>query len=152
MLFSDIAWIHFWRAVGAFGERLANAACCSIMLQYILKNTKISTYRFSFRKLFLRFLKTNKDLEKFHPTTKQQLNHQIKLQVLEWYTDTRTSLEQLDSYPAVKKVFMHSNNPLCSSAPLERISNFAGIWHMRGAITPKNFEMCVFLKGTQVYK
>lgn len=75
-------------------------------------------------------------------------------QAVMFLSDTRTSMEHLNAYPAVKKVFMRSNTPLCSSAPLERIFNFAGMINhpKRGRITPKNFEMCVVLKGNQVYK
>lgn len=68
--------------------------------------------------------------------------------------DMRESLDMLQSYPAVLKVFKRSNTPLCSSAPLERIFNYAGIINnpKRGAIVPKNFENSVVLKGNQVFR
>lgn len=75
-------------------------------------------------------------------------------QVISYLNDTRTDLKMLESYPAIKKVFKSSNTPLCSSAPIERIFNFAGIINnpKRGSTMPKNFEMCVVMKGNQVFQ
>lgn len=68
--------------------------------------------------------------------------------------DSRRDLKSLDSYPAVKKVFKSSNTPLCSSAAIERIFNFAGILNnpKRGSIVPDNFEICVVMKGNEIFK
>lgn len=68
--------------------------------------------------------------------------------------DIRDDLKHLEGYPIVSKVFKRFNTPLCSSAPLERIFNYAGMINnpKRGAIVPSNFEKSVILKGNQVFK
>lgn len=75
-------------------------------------------------------------------------------QAVRFLSDQRDDFKSLDSYPAVKEVFKHFNTPLCSSAPIERIFNFAGILNhpKRGSISPENFEKCVIMKGNRVFK
>lgn len=75
-------------------------------------------------------------------------------QAINFLNDPRCDLNMLESYPAVKKVFKSSNTPLCSSAPIERIFNFAGIINnpKRGSTIPKNFESCVVMKGNKVFR
>lgn len=48
-------------------------------------------------------------------------------QAFGYLNDPREDLKLLESYPTVKKVFKLSNTPLCSTASLERVFNFAGI-------------------------
>lgn len=68
--------------------------------------------------------------------------------------DNRTELQMLDSYPTVKKVFKRTNTVMCSSAPLERTFNYAGILNnpKRGSISPDTFSKSVFLKGNESFK
>lgn len=68
--------------------------------------------------------------------------------------DPRDDLQLLDSYPIIKEIFKVSNTPLCSTASLERVFNFAGIMDhpKRASIVPKNFETCVVLKGNEAFK
>lgn len=78
----------------------------------------------------------------------------VKDEAILFLEDTRDTMDHLASYPAVMKVFKKSNNPLCSSAPLERTFNFAGMMNnpKRGRTIPKNFENSVVLKGNQTFK
>lgn len=68
--------------------------------------------------------------------------------------DTREDMNHLHCYPAVLKLFKRANTPLCSSAPLERTFNYAGMINnpKRGRMSPRNFETSVVLKGNQVFK
>lgn len=78
----------------------------------------------------------------------------VQGQIVRFLEDPRTELSMLNAYPSIKEVFWRSNTPLCSTAPLERVFNFAGILNhpKRSRTTPENFNMSVVIKGNKVFQ
>lgn len=68
--------------------------------------------------------------------------------------DNRTDLHMLDSYPTIKKIFKRTNTVMCSTGPIERTFNYAGILNnpKRGSIAPHTFSRSVVLKGNESFK
>lgn len=64
-----------------------------------------------------------------------------------------TSMEMLEAFPLVKKLFIRFNTPLNSSGAIERVFNYAGILSnpKRGSMLPSNFSSCMFIKGNQSF-
>jgi len=76
-----------------------------------------------------------------------------EIEVLQYLSDASHSLESLDRYPSVKKVFLKYNTALPSSAPVERLFSFAGHIHSpkRSKLSDSMFENLVMLKGNSTY-
>lgn len=67
---------------------------------------------------------------------------------LTYLMDSSTSLEMLNRYPNIKKLFIRYNTPLPSSASVERIFSYAGLIHAprRSSLSDKTFEQLILLK------
>ena len=63
------------------------------------------------------------------------------------------SLNCLNNYPSIKKLFIKYNTSLCSSAPVERLFSFASFVHSpsRSNLSDKTFENLIFLKSNQYF-
>lgn len=83
------------------------------------------------------------------PTSAPTPNNKHDLEVLQYLQDTRTSLECLHRYPAVRTIFKRYNTALPSSAPVERLFSFAGMVYApkRSRLTDRRFEQLVLLKA-----
>lgn len=71
-----------------------------------------------------------------------------------YFNNPRRDLEMLALYPTIRSVFKRTNTPTCSSAPLERTFNYAGILDnpKRGRIVPETFTNSVIIKGNQAFR
>lgn len=83
-----------------------------------------------------------------------QQSHSDDNEANSYLNSSCSSYESLEAFPTVKKVFIKFNTPLNSSGSIERIFSLAGVLNddKRGAVTPANFEKCIFIKGNEVYK
>src|SRR5678815_604322 len=94
------------------------------------------------------------EYESLSSTSPVSLNKdELEIEVLKYLTDNDRSLESLNRYPCVKKVFLHYNTPLPSSAPVERLFSFAGHIHSpkRSKLSDIMFERLVILKDNSSY-
>ena len=87
------------------------------------------------------------------PSTLATSRDSQEIEVLQYFSDANHSLESLDRYPSVKKVFLMYNTALPSSAPVERLFSFAGHIHSpkRSKLSDNMFENLVILKGNCAY-
>lgn len=76
-------------------------------------------------------------------------NTTIDLETLQYLKDDDTSLDSLNKYPNIKKVFLKFNTCLPSSAPVERLFSFGGMimWPHRRKMIDNLFEQIVVLKS-----
>lgn len=76
-------------------------------------------------------------------------NTTIDLETLQYLKDDDTSLDSLNKYPNIKKVFLKFNTCLPSSAPVERLFSFGGMIMRphRRKMTDNLFEQIVVLKS-----
>lgn len=76
-------------------------------------------------------------------------NTTIDLETLQYLKDECTSLEMLNAYPAIKKVFLKYNTSLPSSAPVERLFSYGGMIMRphRRKMSDDVFEQLVLLKS-----
>ncbi|XP_061704514.1 uncharacterized protein LOC133534820 [Cydia pomonella] len=77
--------------------------------------------------------------------------HSIRAEycILGYLSDTSRSLDILNKYPEIKKVFLKYNTPLTSSAPVERLFSYATMTNTpkSNRLTDENFERRVILKA-----
>lgn len=75
-------------------------------------------------------------------------------EVSAYLNNLRHDFAMLDLYPTVRKIFKRTNTVMCSSAPLERTFNYAGILDnpKRGSIAPGTFTNSVIIKGNQAFE
>ncbi|CAI6366810.1 unnamed protein product [Macrosiphum euphorbiae] len=73
------------------------------------------------------------------------------LEVVTFFNDKAKSLNILNNYPIIKKLFIRFNSSLCSSAPVERMFSMAGFINnpTRNKLSDITFEKLVFLKGNK---
>lgn len=73
------------------------------------------------------------------------------LELLHYLTDSDNNLNCLHKYPSIKKVFIHHNTCIPSSAPVERLFSFGGMIMRphRRKISDELFEKIVILKSTK---
>lgn len=78
----------------------------------------------------------------------------IKDEVSEYLASPLTSLQSLDNFPMVKKVFLKFNTPLPSSGTIERVFNYGGMLNdaKRNRISANNLENNIILKANQIFK
>ena len=84
-------------------------------------------------------------LENLQPT----INHTTsEVQVTRYLEDPDPSLQILQKYPLMRKVFRKFNTPLPSSAPVERLFNYAMMMDLLkfNRSTDENFEQRVLKK------
>lgn len=76
-------------------------------------------------------------------------NTTIDLETLQYLKDECTSLEMLNAYPTIKKVFLKYNTSLPSSAPVERLFSYGGMIMRphRRKMSDDVFEQLVLLKS-----
>ncbi|KAL7635162.1 UNVERIFIED_CONTAM: hypothetical protein RMT77_014148 [Armadillidium vulgare] len=94
------------------------------------------------------------EYESLSSTSPASLNKdELEIEVLKYLTDNDRSLQSLNRYPCVKKVFLHYNTPLPSSAPAERLFSFAGHIHSpkRSKLSDNMFETLVIPKSNSSY-
>ena len=78
----------------------------------------------------------------------------VEIDVLQYLSDSDHSLESLNKYPSVKKLFMRYSTALPSSATVERLYfSFVENIHSpkRNKLSDKMFETLVILKGNSLY-
>jgi len=84
-------------------------------------------------------------------TLKHRIRQQIQLisVTLKFLDDSNKDLEMLNRYPLIKKLFVHHNAVLPSSAPVERLFSFAGMITCphRPSLSDKTFEQLLLLKA-----
>jgi len=72
------------------------------------------------------------------------------LEVVTFFNDNSKSLNILNNYPIVKRLFIRFNTSLCSSAPVERMFSVVGFINpTRNKLSDSTFEKLVFLKGNK---
>ena len=81
--------------------------------------------------------------------SKNLIRNKLELELLQYLEDKRTTIDMLHDYNFIKNIFIRYNTNLPSSAPVERMFNFATILNSsrRHAIADKLFEQSVFLKA-----
>ena len=80
---------------------------------------------------------------------KEQFANKIRLECHQYFGDSDLSLRMLNKYATIKKAFMKYNTTLPSSAPVERLFNYAGLilTPNRRLLSDFNFEKLLFLKA-----
>lgn len=76
-------------------------------------------------------------------------NTTIDLETLQYLKDECTSLEMLNAYPTIEKVFLKYNTSLPSSAPVEKLFSYGGMIMRphRRKMSDDVFEQLVLLKS-----
>lgn len=97
---------------------------------------------------------SDEDDENFIIFSSQPVAKTVKkadLEVVTFFNDKSKSLNILNNYPIVKKLFIRFNTSLCSSAPVERMFSMAGFINnpTRNKLSDSTFEKLVFLKGNK---
>lgn len=78
-----------------------------------------------------------------------QLKAKIELELMKYLEDKRQNLDMIKDYKLIKEIFLKYNTGLPSSAAVERLFSFATFMNSprRNALSDRNFEHLVFLKG-----
>lgn len=68
------------------------------------------------------------------------------------FNETRNDIQLLNLHPIVKQIFLRFNTPLPSSAPVERLFNYATMFNLPkfNRLTDENFEVRVLMKANAI--
>lgn len=105
---------------------------------------------FDFKEVKPNVIDKAKDIHiKSDESEKSLIKNKLELQLLQYLEDKRNNIEMLYDYNLVKQMFIRYNTNLPSSAPVERMFNFATLLNSsrRHAIADNLFEQLVFLKA-----
>ena len=76
-------------------------------------------------------------------------SNSLEMQLINYLNDKDKSLQSIDNYPAIKKLFHSTNTTIPSSAPVERLFSFAGmtLTPKRSSMSDKTFERLILIKS-----
>lgn len=128
------------------------------MSKQVLGNTSLCVFVdeqpendfFDFKEVKPNVIDKAKDIHiKSDESEKSLIKNKLELQLLQYLEDKRNNIEMLYDYNLVKQMFIRYNTNLPSSAPVERMFNFATLLNSsrRHAIADNLFEQLVFLKA-----
>lgn len=128
------------------------------MPKQVLRNTSLCIFVdeqpendfFDFKEVKPNVIDKAKDIHiKSDESEKSLIKNKLELQLLQYLEDKRNNIEMLYDYNLVKQMFIRYNTNLPSSAPVERMFNFATLLNSsrRHAIADNLFEQLVFLKA-----
>lgn len=128
------------------------------MSKQVLRNTSLCIFVdeqpendfFDFKEVKPNVIDKAKDIHiKSDESEKSLIKNKLELQLLQYLEDKRNNIEMLYDYNLVKQMFIRYNTNLPSSAPVERMFNFATLLNSsrRHAIADNLFEQLVFLKA-----